>query len=47
VVPVVAGSDGVNIWSATAPVPAGEYIVTLEPVGGGRMMSWEIVVVAV
>ena len=42
VVPVTAGDDGVNIWSVTAPVPAGEYLVTLEPIGGGAAMSWEI-----
>ena len=46
VVPVVAGDDGVNLWSVTAPVPAGEYLVTLEPIGGGAAMSWEIQVTA-
>lgn len=45
VVPVTAGDDGVNIWSVTAPVPAGEYLVTLEPIGGGAAMIWEIQVV--
>lgn len=45
VVPVIAGNGGVNVWSVTAPVPAGEYLVTLEPVGGGAAMSWEIQVV--
>lgn len=42
VVPVVAGDGGVNVWSVTAPVPAGEYLVTLEPIDGGTAMSWEI-----
>lgn len=42
VVQIGAGDGGVNVWSVTAPVPAGEYLVTLEPIGGGAAMSWEI-----
>lgn len=45
IVPVVAGEES-NVWSATAAVPAGKYIVTIEPVGGGQAMSMEISVVA-
>lgn len=47
VVPVVAG-EGSNVWSATARgrLPVGEYIVTIESVGGGQAMSMEINVVA-
>ncbi|MDV0440901.1 hypothetical protein [Methanorbis furvi] len=45
VVPVVAGAGGINVWSATAAVSPGNYIVTVEPIGGGQMMSWEITVV--
>ncbi|MDV0443296.1 hypothetical protein [Methanorbis rubei] len=45
VVPVVVGTGGVNVWSATAAVSTGNYIVTVEPIGGGQTMSWEITVV--
>lgn len=43
-VPVVSGESG-NVWSVTAAVPAGAYILTIEPVGGGQMISREIAIV--
>ncbi len=45
IVPVVSGESG-NVWSVTAAVPAGTYILTIEPIGGGQMISREITVVA-
>ena len=44
-VSIVSGESG-NVWSVTAAVPAGTYILTIEPVGGGRVISREITVVA-
>lgn len=44
VIPVVSGDKGVNVWSATAEVPTGKYLVTIEPIGGGQTISYEITV---